>query len=438
LPRADSGRRGQDGETSTLLHERYDAVVVGAGPAGSRVARDLAAAGFHVALLEEHREVGLPGHCSGLVTPRTLEIAQVGDEIVLNTIRGAVLHLPSGRRYRLGGDRTHAYVIDRVALDRRLADQATRAGAQLLFSTAFLRFRLEGTPGPGRGAGEVVATVLREGVETEIRARLLIGADGALSMVARQIRGSRLERAVAGLGAVAGYDANPHADHVELFLDDHAAPGWFGWTIPVGNGVARVGTGSANGITPRESFARLRVRFPDSFGRAEVDSHTAGTIAIWEPTPMVANRVMLVGDAARQVKPTSGGGIHAAIHAAGLAAATAADALHSSNLSARSLQRYPDRWHAGLGREMQRGHDMRRVFMKLSPARLDHLVEALDRRPLHDAIDAVGDIDFPSQIVWAILRRDPVLALRLWTRPRFPGAWLARDTHAVPALAVAR
>jgi len=85
------------------LNQRYDAVVVGAGPAGSRVARDLAAAGFHVALLEKSREIGLPGHCSGLATARTLEIAEVDDEIVLNTIRGALLHLPSGRQSRWGG-----------------------------------------------------------------------------------------------------------------------------------------------------------------------------------------------------------------------------------------------------------------------------------------------------------------------------------------------
>ena len=76
---------------------------------------------------------------------------------------------------------------------------------------------------------------------------------------------------------------------------------------------------------------------------------------------------------------------------------------------------------------MQRGHDLRRVFMKLSPARLDLLVEALDRSPLRDDVEAVGDIDFPSRIAWAVLRRNPGLALRLWTRPRFPGAWLTRD-----------
>ncbi len=424
------------------MNQRYDAVVVGAGPAGSRVARDLAVAGFDVALLEEHREVGLPGHCSGLVTPRTLEIAEVGDEIVLNAIRGAVLHVPSGRRYRLGGGRTRACVIDRVALDRHLADQATRAGAQLVFGTTFLRFRLEGHPGPGRGAGEVVVTVRREGVESEIRARLLVGADGARSEVARQIRGSRLQRTVAGLGGVARYDANPHADHVEVFLDDYAAPGWFGWTIPIGNGLARVGTGCASGVTPRESFDRLRGRFPDTFGRAEMQSFSAGPIAIWEPGPMVADRVMLVGDAARQVKPTSGGGVYAALRAAGLAATTAVDGFHSSDFSARALRSYPDRWYAGLGREIQRGYDMRRVFLKLRGARLDLLLEALDRQPLHDDVDAVGDIDFPSQVVWAVLRRNPELALRLWTLPRFPRAWLARERHSeptpVPAIAVGR
>lgn len=408
-----------------MVNQRHDVIVVGAGPAGSRAARDLARAGFCVALLEEHRQIGVPCHCSGLVTPRTLAIAQAGDDIVLNTIRGAVIHLSSGKRYHLGGDRVHAYVIDRVALDQRLVEQAVDAGADLLMQTRFLRYRLSG-PAGGR-SGAVVATVVREGVETELHARLLIGADGARSKVAEQVRGSRAERVVAGLGGFARYNANPRLDHVELFLDNHAAPGWFGWSIPLETGVARVGTGSANGIKPIESFARLRDRFRDSFGQAEVDSHTGGTIAIWEPTRMVADRVMLVGDAARQVKPTSGGGIHAALHAAGLAAETAIEALGESDLSARSLGRYAQRWHASLGREMRRGYDLRRVFTKLTESRLDTLVGALESEPLKAEVEAVGDIDFPSRVAWAVARRNPALALRLWSPPRFPGVWLTRD-----------
>ena len=95
----------------------YDAVVVGAGPAGSATARDIARKGFKVLVLEEHATVGRPTHCSGLVTPRTLETAGVGHDIVLNRIVGARISVPSGKEVVVGGDRVHALVVDRAQFD---------------------------------------------------------------------------------------------------------------------------------------------------------------------------------------------------------------------------------------------------------------------------------------------------------------------------------
>jgi digeranylgeranylglycerophospholipid reductase len=394
----------------------HDVIVAGAGPAGSRMARDLARRGFDVLVLEEHRLVGAPCHCSGLVTPRTIELADVGQEVVRNTIRGAIIHAPGVRPVTIGGDRIHAYVIDRTELDRRLWTQAEAAGATLLPRTRLMSFSLTDT--------HVVAHVRSEGRPARLRARMLVGADGALSSVAWQIRGTRPTGIVAGLGAVAGYDGNPLDDHVEVFLDPHSAPGWFGWTIPLLEGLARLGTGSANGIKPRESFARLQSTFPSTFGAARVHSHTGGLIALWEPTPMVADRVMLVGDAARQVKPTSGGGIHAALEAAGLAASVAADALVNGDLTERGLGAYPRRWHRSRGRELRRQHDMRRVFARLTADDLATLVPLLAEPELRAAIDAEGDIDYASRMVRRIGRHRPQLLLKLLARPRFPLAWL--------------
>ena len=403
--------------------ERHDVIVIGAGPAGSRTARELARAGLKVALLEEHRDIGRPCHCSGLVSPRTLELSEVGEDIVLNHIRGALIHLTSHHPIAVGGDRIHALVIDRAELDRRLAKQATDAGVALLRQTRFLRYRLTGQASGGPDSGEVVVSVLREGTETELRARLLIGADGALSKVAEQIRGSPPARMVMGLGASAAY-ANPRLDHVELFVDPGAAPGWFGWTIPLGVTSARVGTGSANGIKPLESLERLRERFPHSFGGVQVDSYSGGLIAVWEPTPLAADRVLLVGDAARQVKPTSGGGIHAALYAAPLAAAVAHAAIIAGDHSRRGLEPYARTWRATLGQEMRRGHDLRRILTKLDHPQLDHLARVLRHDDVRREIDAAGDIDFPSRITWALVKRAPSLWIRLATVPRFPLAWL--------------
>ncbi|TET99548.1 MAG: FAD-dependent oxidoreductase, partial [Dehalococcoidia bacterium] len=102
----------------------YDVAVVGAGPAGSRCARNLAAGGLKVALLEEHRRIGVPSHCSGLVSPRTLEEADIREPIVANRLTGAYVHTAGGGELTLGGGDTRALTIDRVRLDELLCEQA--------------------------------------------------------------------------------------------------------------------------------------------------------------------------------------------------------------------------------------------------------------------------------------------------------------------------
>jgi geranylgeranyl reductase family protein len=388
------------------------------------MARDLARYGFDVVVLEEHSTIGTPCHCSGLVTPRTMDLADVGDDVILNTIRGAVIHVQGCPPATIGGDRVHAHVIDRAGFDRRIVHQAEEAGAKLVPLSRFEQFAIVGDTGPRSMEGCVEIDIRREGTPTKIRARLLVGADGALSRVATQLRGGGPQRVVSGLGADAEYDRNPRSDHVEVFLDPSAAPGWFGWTIPLGPGHARLGTGSANGIKPIESFARLQRGFPETFGAAQVHAHSGGTIALWEPTPMTADRVMLVGDAARQVKPTSGGGIHAALHAAGLAASVAGSALHRGDVSKRALAEYPRAWDRTAGVEMRRQHDLRRSFQRLTTRDLQSLMPLLADERMRSTVDDAGDIDFPSRAVGRVARQRPRLLLKLLPRPRFPFAWV--------------
>lgn len=412
------------GGKGTLLPDRiHDVIVAGAGPAGSRVARDLALRGFDVVVLEEHSGIGTPCHCSGLISPRTMDLAGVGDDIILNTIRGAVVHLPGSRPVRVAGDRVHGYVIDRIEFDRRLASQAVDAGATFMREARLTGFSVIGD---AAGAGEVVAQVVRDRVETQVRGKLLVGADGARSRVATQLRGGApLRDAIVGVGAIADYDRNPLHDHVELFLDKEAAPGWFGWTIPLAQNVARLGTGTAGGVNPRESFRRLQASFPDSFGAAHIRRFTGGLIAIWQPTTMVHDRVVLVGDAARQVKPTSGGGIHAALRAAELAAHTAEIALRGRNLAWHALMAYAREWERTVGRELRRQSDMRRVLDRLSMTDVTVLLELIEHNPTRAALDDAADIDYPSRVVARLATAKPRLLFKVLRWPRHPLAWVA-------------
>ena len=99
--------------------EQYDIIIAGGGPIGSAVGRWCAKAGRTVAIIEEHETVGSPLHCAGLVTePRVLHPGPPQDDLVLNTITGAEIHSPAGSIVTIGGDRTHALVIDRIRYDR--------------------------------------------------------------------------------------------------------------------------------------------------------------------------------------------------------------------------------------------------------------------------------------------------------------------------------
>ncbi len=165
---------------TTDLHERWDAVVVGAGPAGSTTAGQIARRGFRPLILEEHNQVGTPLHCSGLVSSRTIDVGQIDRSIIVNEIKGAIVHTASGKSLVLGGDKTRAYVLDRIALDRHLTMRAVSSGAKLTMDTRLIDIQRD---------GNCLHLLCRNhlGDVREITTNLIIGADSCRSAVTRWI-----------------------------------------------------------------------------------------------------------------------------------------------------------------------------------------------------------------------------------------------------------
>ena len=158
----------------------YDVLVIGGGPAGCRTARLIAEKGYKVLVAEEHRNIGEPMQCAGLVSPRTLKTAGVPcDDIIINKIHGAYVHAPGGEVLAIRGKETYGLVIDRSAFDRRLCDAARQAGVEIMTGT-----RASVKDYYPEGVQVVLKT---EGMEKDAAASLLIGADGPNSKVARRI-----------------------------------------------------------------------------------------------------------------------------------------------------------------------------------------------------------------------------------------------------------
>lgn len=382
----------------------FDVIVVGGGPVGCAIARDVAAAGHRVLVLEEHHEIGVPVQCAGLISERTLEISRAPAGIVLNRLRGALVYAPGEKILRLEGEDVYALAVDRRVFDHSLAEQALRAGAQIFCDARVVTFtyvtggiRVEGRNGNNQAQA------------CSFSCRLLIGADGHNSLVARQMDLSRPRERVSMYAAEVLFPQDNGwltQNLAQIFLGRDLAPGWFGWIFPTGGNRARVGVGASpltggNGTKPKPPrllFEQLIARYPAIFEGMQVLQATGGTVPIGFLGRTYAERVLLAGDAAAHVKPISGGGIYLGLRAAQDCAATAVEALDARNFSAEFLSAYQHRWESSIGMEIHCGLKHRETFLQMEDKEMDFLIGFLNQPVWQKLILKYGDLDHHSRL----------------------------------------
>lgn len=375
------------------IEKEYDAVVVGGGPAGLTFAAE-ASSRMRVLLIEENFEFGKPVQCSGLVSPRVIEMSGLPDWH--NVIRAVEFVSPGGSRLSLRGDEPKGYVIDRSALDVHLAERATRKGTDTILGASFTKAQ--------RVDGGVEIVFRERGEERHVRTKLLIGADGVSSTVGRIFGLTNFREIVSCVqtDAVAG-DIDT-GDAVNLYFGKDVAPGFFAWSIPAG-GFSRIGLGISGGELPATHYFD---KLLSMLGVRRTLNVTAGPIPVGNRGRLVDDNILIIGDAAGQVKPISGGGIFTGMAAARLAAEVANAALESKDLSRKSLSRYESRWRKGVGKELDRAALVRRIFLQMTDEKLDLLFRVLDESSIKDVM-ATGDIDFPTELSPMLLSREPAL-----------------------------
>jgi geranylgeranyl reductase family protein len=352
-----------------------------------------------VVLLEEHRRIGIPSHCSGLVSPRTLEEADIGEPLAANRLTGAFVHTAAGGELTVGGGAIRALTIDRVRLDELLCEQAQAAGARLV------RARMVRAQ---RQNGGVRLYCQRDGRDVQLSARLVVGADGAHSRVARSLGLAGPREKVSCLG-IEGRLRVRREDFVHVFVGRKLAPGWFGWIIPTGEGRARLGIGCDRSDKPIRCYRRLVDAFPHLLRDVQVSRMYGGTIPLDFAPRSYADDVLLVGDAAGQVKPFSGGGIYTGLVAARHAATTAISALAADDTRAGNLRGYERAWKSEIGHELARSLRIRRFGLALSDGDIESLVTSLGHKRLQPLINRHGDIDYPSRVILRLARSPQAL-----------------------------
>lgn len=381
---------------------RADVVVVGGGPAGCLVSGILAKRGFNVVVVEEHGEVGNPACCTGIVGVEGLkEVGIKPSSWVLEKLRGAVIYPPSNEPIELTRGKVEAFVIDRAEFDRSLSREAAEAGATFLFKSRCVNVKIGSSPVvelKGTNAGE-------------ISTRLVIGADGPSSVVARRAGLIKSEKYLKC--AQAEVIADTRDDIAEVYFGRSFAPGFFGWLVKSGS-VCRVGLGAMKG-NPLQMLRTLVERHPVISKKVE-KTRTLDISVGLIPEPFsrkqYSDRVLLVGDAAGHVKPLTGGGLYIGLSCAKLAAEVAAHALEGEP-DEKSLQAYDKKVREKFGREFELGARARMVFEEMSDEDLDVVLGMLRREDVKEIVLKNFDFDHHGGLVKALTRMAPSLLREL-------------------------
>lgn len=354
------------------LGKGYDAVVVGAGPAGSMAASALAASGYSVLLLEKHREAGVPLCCAEAVSLRSLRLFMEPEPSwTAAPVNGATLYAPDGTAVDAAWPGV-GVVLERKLFDRCLAQRAAQAGAEVLVNAEAVGLAMDGDLASG-------VRIEAGGERATVACRLVVGADGIESLTGAWA-GLDTRLAPGQLHSCAQYlmaGVEGPEDRVRFWVGNRVAPGGYAWAFPKGRGRANIGLGiegaRAGGIKPKDYLDRfVKELFPQA--RA-VESMAGGTPALGGGHPMARGNVLLAGDAARLTDSLSGAGIAVAMASGDLAGRLGGEYLGSGD--ERILETYPGRWWAGPWKDLKFHHRVRDVFLKLSDAEMDRIARLL-------------------------------------------------------------
>jgi len=349
--------------------------VIGAGPAGSYAAKLLAEKGKEVILFEEHAEVGCPVQCTGIVTPSISHFMEIPKKIVA-TECNAVLVKSKNNEIRV---RTKEIVMWRNLFDQYVAEKAVDAGATLKTNHQFISIS---------GKNKIKIKNKDKNETDEFEAEAIIGADGPSSSVAKAAGMHSLEQFYVGMQAKIKHkmDTSEFETHF-----GSAFPDFFGWIVPESEDTVRLGIGA------KQNASKIFFNFLEAAtGKKDVQCWESGIIPIYNPKKTIQkDNVYLIGDAATQVKATTGGGIIPSLKAA----TTLTDCIINK-------KNYNEEFKKQSGRELMLHLRIRNVLNRFKDKDYDHLLSLMSQKRIQDSLSKY-DRDSPIALVTSLLLKEP-------------------------------
>ena len=354
----------------------YDVIIAGGSIAGLLCAREVANMGNSVLVLEEDYEIGTPEHCGGLVSISALE--ELGIVPHRNTlahhIEAAEIFSPLGKKFSIESKKQKVVEINRRELDKQIALQAKKNGAEIRVRTSFKE-------------------IIVDGVNTsdgKINCKIIVDARGVSSLINKD-----------RTGIISSAQYEVYADwikkgKVEVYFDQKKYPGFFAWVIPSSDGIGKVGV-AGKGINVSETIQEFLLRKGNSSTIRKIFA------PIWIKGPIkkfVSKNIVIIGDAAGQSKPTTAGGIYSCGMGGIFAGRAISKYLKSENEN--ELDEYQKMWMKKFGKEFEKQLLARKILERLDNDAINKLFDSVTPEILKE-ISNKDDFDFHTSSIIKLL-----------------------------------
>lgn len=367
---------------------KYDVVVVGGRIGGSISSLYASQGDVDVLMIEKRQEIGSPVQCAEGTTLSTFETLEMKPHkrYISTEIDGATVHAPDGRMIDLE-EVTHAnfldgsgykgYILDRKIFDKHMAIESAKTGTEIMMKTTVKDLIMR--------QGKVCGVVAKHlGKTMEIEADVVIAADGVESNMAR-LAGLTKPNKTHDIGSCAQYelvglDIDPR--RLNFYFGNEIAPGGYLWMFPKGEDTVNVGLGiRSSKHTAYEYLNRFISKFD---GVIPVELNIGGVPLSGPIDKTYSDGLLVVGDAAGQVDPVTGGGIHTTAFSAKVAGQVAAEAVKNEDTSAGVLRGYDDSWREKFGDSLKLSLKYRKAADKLTDKDINALAEFLEKNSLEN------------------------------------------------------
>ena len=390
--------------------KKHEVIVVGGGPAGLLSAKAAAEYGRDVLLLESKDEIGKYEHCAGLLSIEGLNklgLSNLPKDIIQNdNITGARLYSPSGKMIKVNKSSTTACVVDRAKFNIHLSALAEKKGVKIQTSSKVKNI--------GREEGSLILKLGKQHSFTSIQSRVAVLAEGRFPSLNRQLglpSPSRDKIVFTSMYMMSEVeDINPKM--VELYQARRFAPGFFSWIIPIDETSAKVGLGSSNrpAFEYLDDFIKKHPIAKEKLHNAKIERKMSGAIPLGSFIRKTYTKgVLVVGDAASQTKPTTGGGVILGGIAAQIAGKVASDAIEKNDVTAKFLSKYEKLWRKEMKRNLTIMKHVRFYLNSLSSKEIESFFKKVDTPKINNLISKFGDVDDQKAIVYKL-----ALKFQLW------------------------